>query len=95
MDFNLPGECLGFMFKLERHIVNGNENRIKDYIIGGYDTFSSLKYQEHPCFGTLNKGMKFLKQKGWMIYLGTWKNLGTQIILKSPNEEYFHTHFKH
>lgn len=96
-DFNQFGHVMNVNMKIAKHVSARNCNRVKDYICSAYDTFNPSKetYKNHPCFEMLSKGVDFLKTCGWKVGVAPWKEIGEQVIIVSPDGDYYHSKFDH
>lgn len=93
MKFQTVGECMGYTYKLQKHISEGNQYRIKDYILGAFLECNPMRQFDHPCWDIIKKGAKYLKNNGWTVKAvevrGRW-----QLGLISPKGEYYHSYYK-
>lgn len=96
-DFSAVGAVMSFNMKIAKHVGSGNCNRVKDYICSAYDTFNPSRgtYKNHPCFEMISKGVDFLKARGWKVAVAPWKEIGEQVIVMSPEGDYYHSKFDH
>ena len=94
-NFSLLGNCMSFNMKVMKHMEQNNPERVKDYICAAYDSFNPDNFNQHPCAEILRDANKFLRSKGWKVGMGIWKNIGNQIIVISPNNDYYHSKYNH
>lgn len=95
-NFNNIEEKMSFRNKLAKHVDANDCIKIKDYICTAYDSFNPENFEEHPCFDSmLNAFKKILKPNGWKVGTMNWKDKGIQLVVTSPDNEYYRSHFDH
>jgi len=93
-NFHLFGNILSFNSKLMKHMGNRNCERLKDYICAAYNTFDPANHAAHPCYSVLKDAIKLIKGHGWRVAVCDYKDQGKQIVVISPNGDYYHSNFK-
>ena len=92
-DFSKFGHCMSFQMKLIKH--QNNPNRLKDYILKVFDEFNPMVHTRHPMWKEIEEAVDRLKKAGWKVGKMNWKERGIQIVMQSPDGDYYTSRYEH
>jgi len=100
-NFKEFNDVILFNNKMIRAIQNKNLALIKEHICDAYDTVNPNAHFQHPCYEIITEAIDLLIANKWShnitqcIDSKTGDDIGVQVIITTPEGQYFHSRFNH
>lgn len=95
-NWGVPAQAMSYQMKLIKHMNLNHEDKVKDYLVAGFDNFNPGDFLDHPCMSVIKDAANWLMSKGWKVGVYDWRGeKGLQFTCISPNNEWYRSHYKY